>query len=432
MGLMRQRFKFQLVSAGLLSAVLALPTAGRTQQWELDTPQAKPVSNSLQWSAVPNPEPDSVTTATTTELDWEPLTAEQIQQQQQAIEEEILQAQEKIDNPTIIRPPSGPTFANYRALWRDGDWLPQISNIVPVGFGPQGVMLSLVIQGTDCTLGKSECQPFTTYPAWKSSLNSQANGEFYQAIGFGDPIKAVSVILTNSLEKLPADVRIGNVNADSFQGAQTGVHVAKAFGPDTSVRVGVENLITWDRNDYVYTDMVRNFYAVASQRVRLQPKTSTSKWFRNLYLTGGIGNGEFKPIDQVFIDQTAALRAAGCATYGYTPKTPCSQETFKRALRDGSDYGQLNPIGSLGLEVYDGFHLIAEWTGRNFNAGFSWRPFPELGLIITPMFNSLVRNCEYPGCTVELPDYPDRAPLPSSVLTQRARLSIQASMEVKF
>jgi hypothetical protein len=430
------------------------------QQWEVVQPQASQASvqrfetvplspqptGSLKWSVVssentasaeasPAEEPETAAkpvTANTDELTWQPLTAAEIQQQQQAIEEEIQEDQELINNPTIVLPPSGPTYGNYRALWRDDDWLPQISNIVPMGYGPKGVMLSLVLQGTDCTLGKGPCEPFTTYSAWQESLSTQANGEFYQALGFGDPIKAVSVIITNSLERLPAAAKSGSLDDNPFKGAQTGLHVAKAFGQDTSVRVGVENMITWDGSDYVYADMVRNFYAVASQRIRLKQQNRPNSWFNNLYLTAGVGNGDFKPIEKIFQDQTAALRAAGCETYGYTPATPCSQETFKRALKKGSDYGQLYPIGSAALEVVSGFHLITEWTGRNLNAGFSWRPIPEVGLIITPMFNSLIQNCEYPGCDVYVPGYNQRVPLPSSVLTERARLSLQVSLEVKF
>ena len=231
---------------------------------------------------------------------------------------------------------------------------------------------------------------------------------------------------------MAADFKAENFDSDIFQGAQTGLHLAKAIGPDTSFRLGVENLITWDTNDYIYADMTRNFYFVGSQRIRINQDNS-SLWFRNLYLTYGIGNGEFKPIEQTFKDQTQALRDAGCETYGYIPNKPCSQKTFKRALRDGSDYGQINPIASIGLEVYDGLNLITEWTGRNLNAGFSWVPIPQLGLVITPMFESLIPNCEYPGCKVTpISGYPEKVSLPSAVLTERPRLSIQASIEVKF
>ena len=327
---------------------------------------------------------------------------------------------------------SGPTYANYRALWRDGLWLPQISKTVPVGYGPKGLMLSFIINHTDCTLGKGPCDPFTTIEAWKDSYSTQSNGEFFQALGFGDPVNAVSLIVTNSLEKVPSDLNAGTLDSNILQGAQTGLHLAKAIGPDTSFRLGVENLITWDTNDYIYADMTRNFYFVGSQRIRINQDNS-SLWFRNLYITAGIGNGEFKPIEQTFKDQTQALRDAGCETYGYIPNKPCSTKTFKRALRDGSDYGNISPIASIGLEVYDGFNLITEWTGRNLNAGFSWVPIPELGLVITPMFESLIPNCEYPGCKVRpISGYPDNVSLPSAVLTERPRLSIQVSLEFKF
>jgi hypothetical protein len=393
-------------------------SAAQPPQWEPVQPsKAAPTPTTVVWQPLPSGSPD---------LSSEPATA--TPQQLPQTEQDANNALKAL----AAQQPSGPTFANYRALWRDETWLPQISNIVPVGFGPKGVMLSLVLQGTDCHLGKGPCEAFTTYPAWKDSISTQANGEFFQALGFGDPIKAVSVVITNSLERLPAAVRSGDLGVNPLQGAQTGLHLAKAFGQDTSMRVGVENLITWNPNDYVYADMVRNFYAVASQRIRLNQKQPDDGWFNNLYFTAGVGNGDFKPIEKIFQDQTAALRSAGCATYGYTPPTPCSQETFKRALKNGSDYGQLYPIGSAALEVVSGLHLIAEWTGRNLNAGFSWRPIPELGLIITPMFNSLIQNCEYPGCEVYVPGYSQKVPLPSAVLTERARLSLQVSLEMKF
>lgn len=87
-----------------------------------------------------------------------------------------------------------------------------------------------------------------------------------------------------------------------------------------------------------------------------------SPWFSSLYLTAGIGNGDYRPIEQIVQAQTAALRAAGCATYGFTPKKHCSQDTFNRAIQSGSNDGTINPIGSLGLEVYKGVNLISEWT----------------------------------------------------------------------
>ena len=47
----------------------------------------------------------------------------------------------------VVDLPSGTTFANDRALWRDDQWHPQISNTVPIGFGPKGVMANIGISG---------------------------------------------------------------------------------------------------------------------------------------------------------------------------------------------------------------------------------------------------------------------------------------------
>jgi hypothetical protein len=290
-------------------------------------------------------------------------------------------------------------------------------------------MATLYARGIDCNTGKGQCPGFTTYSAWRDSLDSLASGQVEQVIGFGDPIKAISVVFSNSSEAIASSIKNGALDNNSlFTGNQTGVHLIKAFGPDTSIRSGIDNLIRWDSNNAYYDPL--SFYAVASQRIRLND--NRSPWFPSLYLTAGIGNGDFRPIEQIFQAQTAALRSAGCATYGYTPKTPCSSDTFNRAIQSGSNYGTLNPIGSLGLEVYKGVNLISEWTGRNLNLGVSWRPFPGFGLVITPMVQSLIQNCEYPDCQVKVPNYSERVTLPPSVLTERARLSLQASLEFKF
>ena len=144
-----------------------------------------------------------------------------------------------------------------------------------------------------------------------------------------------------------------------------------------------------------------------------------------------MGNGEFKPIDETFQDQTKALRIR-CATYYLEPKNPCSNERFKRALRTGSDYGNRYPMAS-SVEMHPSIHLITEWTGRNLNAGFSFKPFQDIGLVITPMINSIVRNCEYPGCeVVPISGYDESVELPDAVLTERARLSVQATLNIKF
>ena len=330
-----------------------------------------------------------------------------------------------------------PTHASSRALLRNDRWHPQISYLIPNGYGPKGFIFDGVITGTDCTLGKGPCEPFTTFSNWQESINTTANGSAYFNVGFGDTQSWGGILITTSAETISGALGRGDGplfdKTNILQGIQTGLHYSKAIGPDTSFRTGVENLITWDSEDFTFSDMTRNFYFVGSQRFRLKKPTNESKWFRNAYLTLGVGNGEFKPIEQTFKDQTLALKNAGCATYGFTPKNKCSNERFRRALRTGSDYGQINPIASASLEVFDGLNVITEWSGRNLNAGLSWRPFKEIGFVITPMIESIVRNCEYPGCKVTpIEGFPEKVALPNVVLTDRVRLSLQVSFQVKL
>jgi hypothetical protein len=430
----RQR-KTQAVLSCLFAALAVGSRPVLAQQWEVARPQGSqsPINNfkivpqttqpaqSIQWKEVPKNKPP---TASVNELNWQ-LTEKQIKQEQLETEQEIQQAEQLPKSPKLAIPTSGPTYANLRALWRDGDWLPQISNTVPVGFGPQGVMATLNYRAIDCTTGAGICTVPANYEAWQDSINKQGDAYFTQAIGFGDALKYVGIIITNTTQ---GTAYSGSRGQDQFLGGnQTGFHISKAFGQDTAVRIGVENWIRWD---WPQADLEKNAYGVFSQRLRLGPQDGG--WFRNLYLTAGAGNGALRPLDKQIGSQIAAQKKAGCYTWNYIPPSgkDCSDQVRRNAVRDGGDFGGLEPIGSIGIEVVKGFNLIGEWSGRNLNLGLSVRPFPKIGFVITPMFENILVNSDY-GVNVEIPGAPPEA-LPSNVTTNRARFSIQASIELKF
>ena len=98
---------------------------------------------------------------------------------------------------------------------------------------------------------------------------------------------------------------------------------------------------------------------------------------------------------------------------------------------DAANYGQLTPIGAATLEVVPGFNAIGEWSGRNLNLGFSVRPFEDLGLVFTSMWNSLLQNCDY-GCDISVPDQKGSVPLPENMITYRPVWSFTASINFKF
>ena len=173
----------------------------------------------------------------------------------------------------------------------------------------------------------------------------------------------------------------------------------------------------------------KSAYGVVSQRIRLNP--DHRGWFSNAYLTAGVGNGEFRPLDEQVKASIASQRDAGCQTYGYVPDQTCEPDTLRRAVLDAANYGELTPIGAAAIEIYPGFTAIGEWSGRNLNAGISVRPFEDFGLVFTSMWNNLLHNCDY-GCDIHVPDYEGSVPLPDNMITYRPIWSFRASIEMKF
>ena len=58
--------------------------------------------------------------------------------------------------------------------------------------------------------------------------------------------------------------------------------------------------------------------------------------------------------------------------------------------------------------------------------------YPDIGFILTPMMESIVMNCEYPGCEVEPLTITNKVPLPDSVLTDRVRLACKPHFKLSF
>ena len=425
---MRRR---RTAAAALLVSLLAAPLPGRAQtvQWQPEQ-TTTPSTPGIQWT------PESETPASSDGVVWQALPEDIPAEPKPQITWEPLEGDALIADPTTAPPPttvvkaepepSGPTFANFRALWRDGDWLPQISNTVPVGFGPQGFMFSLNYRAIDCITGAGLCTVPTSYQDWQDTVSRSGDAFFDTSFAFGDSFKAVGVVLTVVSENTNTEFAGRSGGGETiFGNANLGVHLSRNFGPDTAVRLGVENLVKEICNGGA-CGLPTNAYGVISQRLRLN--NNQYGWFPNAYLTVGAGNGAFRPLSEQIRASEAAQRAAGCTAYNFQGKD-CSFDTRRRAVMQAMNYGNPTPIGSIALEAFNGFHFISEWSGRNLNAGFSIRPFRELGFVITPMWENLIPNCDY-GCTVNDPPY--NPPIPSNLLTERARFSIQASVEFKF
>ena len=380
---------------------------------------------SLNWTAVSETEEDKAGQINSVVV-WEPIDPGNV------ITADEVELDAASDEVLVTAEPSGTTFASDKAIWRDEMWFPQISSMVPVGFGPKGTMFTAGVFGIDCT-ASGICTKPDSWDEYRDQLEAFGEAQYDLSLSVGDAEKLVGLTLTASLEE--TQVPLGGRNTQNLESDSNflsefyvGAHLSRNIGPDTAIRAGIKNWIQY-KECGVDCGFPRSAYGVISQRIRLNP--DQNKWFANAYLTAGIGNGEFRPLDEQVRASIAAQRSAGCSTYGYRADKPCSYNTLRRAVLDAADYGRITPIGAAALEVVPGFNAIGEWSGRNLNLGFSVRPFPELGLVFTSMWNNLIHNCDY-GCKVDVPDYPGGAPIPDNMITYRPIWSLTMSLDMKF
>ena len=352
--------------------------------------------------------------------------------------EEMVRKEAPIDNPAnsavaIKQPvmPSGPTFANDKAIWRDEEWHPQISGTVPVGFGPKGLMISGSLWAIDCVTGAGYCEKTDGFDEYLDQIERTGEAQYNLSVGLGDTEKLAGLTITSRFEETSLSLGNRNTNEDKnlFSNYYIGAHLSRSLSQDTAIKIGIDNWL--DIRDCVNCGFAKSAYGVISQRFRLRENQNSIA--PNLYLTFGFGNGQFRPLDELALDGIRKQKDAGCATAGYIPENQCSTEASTRAALRARSYGQINPIGALALEAFPGANMIGEWSGRNLNAGFSIRPFEEFGLIFTAMWENILPNCDY-GCTIYPPGVPEGIKdtgVPDG-LTQRPRFSIQASLELKF
>lgn len=396
----------------------------KAQTWSQPTTKASHQSN-LQWSVVSKQSQQNrnPSKSSTPGLQWK---AVEPNKTIQAIDT-LPNTDKKSPDQKII--PSGTTFANDKALWRDNQWHPQISSTVPVGFGPQGLMGVIDLSGIDCT-ASGICEDPDNWNDYVEQIEDFGEAEVNAALSFGDAERFLGITITGAFEETSLPVGDRNTSEDKnlLSNYYIGAHLSRNIGADTAIRAGINNWIDV-KECGLSCGFPKSAYAVISQRIRLNQQQD--QWFSNAYLTAGMGNGEFRSLDEQVRSSIAAQRKAGCSTYGYFPDEPCSSNTRRRAVLDAANYGQLTPIAAAAVEVYPGFNAIGEWSGRNLNLGFSVRPFNDLGLVFTSMWNNMIRNCDY-GCDVDVPNYPGGAPIPENMITMRPVWSFSASLNLKF
>ena len=302
-------------------------TSPKTVNWEPIEGSSKIINSETQWESVPNSLPNSKKPA----VIWTQVN----QSLSKEIEDNIKGERHIIDpqNALVeIQPPvmpSGTTFANDKAIWRNDTWHPQISGTVPIGFGPTGLMVSTAIWGIDCVTGAGYCTKPDSFDEYLKQIENDGEAQYNLSIGFGDTEKLAGVTITTRFEE--TSLAIGKRNKDEskniFSNYYIGAHLSRSFSQDTAAKIGIDNWL--DVRECVDCGFAKSAYAVISQRFRLRENQNT--FMPNLYLTLGIGNGRFRPLEELVRDGTRKQREAGCATPGFTPDKPCDQDALTRS-----------------------------------------------------------------------------------------------------
>jgi hypothetical protein len=167
----------------------------------------------------------------------------------------------------------------------------------------------------------------------RTRFTNSADGVFGIGFGLGDARQwvglDVGVIVTDLLETPGAD---GTV---SFK-------LHRQLPGDFNIAVGVQNAIAWGN-----TDGGTSPYGVVTKRFRLQESTQTP--FSQLYLSVGVGSGQ-----------------------------------FRSELDIQNDRDSIDVFGSVAVRVVEPVSAIAEWTGQDLTVGLSVVPFGNIPLVITP------------------------------------------------
>lgn len=175
----------------------------------------------------------------------------------------------------------------------------------------------------------------------RTRFTEQSDGAIGLSAGFGNPQKTVG---------FDVGVSIFNLNDGFGDRGSVSLKLHRSFPENWTVAIGWQNALIWGESD-----AGTSLYAVTSKMFRL--KENTNQAFSQLYLSAGLGTGQYRTETQI-----------------------------------QDDIETIGVFGSAALRVAEPVNLIAEWTGQDLNLGVSIVPFPEIPLVITPALADVTNN----------------------------------------
>ncbi|WP_413171127.1 hypothetical protein [Anabaena azotica] len=173
----------------------------------------------------------------------------------------------------------------------------------------------------------------------RARFTDTADGALGVGFGLGDAKKSIGL-----------DINISVVDISSFEDGSISWKLHRQLPYDFAVAVGVKNFVTFGN-----TDGGTSGYGVITKMFRLQD--SEQKPFSRLYVSAGVGGGQFRSESDV---------------------------------RNQID--SVGVFGSAALRIAQPVSAIVEWSGQDLGLGVSVAPFKNIPLVITPGISDITGN----------------------------------------
>lgn len=229
------------------------------------------------------------------------------------------------------------------AIGRRRSVYPSITISNPTGYGADRGQVFAGIGAQSRTRFSGGANPGTIFGGGKR------DGTLGLGFGIGDARESVGLQVSYTAASF------GGSRAPLSGGLNAKFH--KQFGNGFAAAIGGEGIINFGRlpedDDQIeFNDFEGTYYGSLTNTISLREDFSDP--FSRLSLTGGLGTGRFRSVDQIANGEFA-----------------------------------VGVFGSAALQIVPSTNLITEWTGQDLAVGVSVAPFPHFPLVLTPAIRDI-------------------------------------------